>query len=188
MIESQYGDKTFPSFVKWLVGWRVSYEDLKHNRVKIFLRTFWQEVHTDLCPDPDEDTPVACAFNPHWDQLQQRFLSHYFDLPPLPLFLFPRCFYCALTYRVIAKFETFQEDLRSLNIILLTIDIDWYDCSRYIGYLANVTFNEGVQENRTGKRTSSRALSFFKQVSFFLQKWFYKFVAPQVLYVVGITV
>ena len=82
MIESQYGDKTFPSFVKWLVGWRVSYEDLKHNRVKIFLRTFWQEVHTDLCPDPDEDTPVACAFNPHWDQLQQRFLSHYFDLPP----------------------------------------------------------------------------------------------------------
>jgi len=28
-----------------------------------------------------------------------------------------------------------------------------------------VTFNEGVQENRTGKRTSSRALSFFKQLS-----------------------
>ena len=23
MIESQYGDKTFPSFVKWLVGWKV---------------------------------------------------------------------------------------------------------------------------------------------------------------------
>ena len=92
MIESQYGDKTFPSFVKWLVGWRVSYEDLKHNRVKIFLRTFWQEVHTDLCPDPDEDTPVACAFNPHWDQLQQRFLSHYFDLPPPSSYLVSKVF------------------------------------------------------------------------------------------------
>ena len=26
MIESQYGDKTFPSFVKWLVGWKVMLE------------------------------------------------------------------------------------------------------------------------------------------------------------------
>ena len=23
MIESQYGDKSFPSFVKWLIGWKV---------------------------------------------------------------------------------------------------------------------------------------------------------------------
>jgi len=109
MIESQYGDKTFPSFVKWLVGWK--------------------EVHEDLCPDPDEDTPVACEMNPHWSQLQDR------------------CFYCALTYKVIAKFETFQEDLR------------------YIGYLANVTFNEGVRENHTGKTTSLRALKFFRQLT-----------------------
>jgi len=56
MIESQYGDKTFPSFVKWLVGWRGAHED--------------------LCPDPDEDAPVACAMNPHWNQLQQRLLLH----------------------------------------------------------------------------------------------------------------
>jgi len=109
MIESQYGDKTFPSFVKWLVGWK--------------------GVHKDLCPDPDEDTPVACDMNPHWSQLQDR------------------CFYCALTYKVIAKFETFQDDLR------------------YIGYLANVTFNEGVRENHTGKTTSLRALNFFRQLT-----------------------
>ena len=35
-----------------------------------------QEVHKDLCPDPDEDTPVACDMNPHWNQLQERLLSH----------------------------------------------------------------------------------------------------------------
>ena len=33
-----------------------------------------QEVHEDLCPDPDEDTPVACEMNPHWSQLQDRLL------------------------------------------------------------------------------------------------------------------
>ena len=32
----------------------------------------WQEAHKDLCPDPDEDTPVACDMNPHWNQLQER--------------------------------------------------------------------------------------------------------------------
>ena len=30
--------------------------------------------------------------------------------------------------------------------------------------MANVTFNEGVRENHTGKRTSLRALNFFRQV------------------------
>ena len=34
-----------------------------------------QEVHKDLCPDPDEDTPVACDMNPHWNQLQERLLA-----------------------------------------------------------------------------------------------------------------
>ena len=37
---------------------------------------YLQEVHKDLCPDPDEDTPVACDMNPHWNQLQERLLSH----------------------------------------------------------------------------------------------------------------
>ena len=67
-----------------------------------------------------------------------------------------RCFYCALTYKVIAKFETFQEDLRLVKFC--------FSFARYIGYLANVTFNEGVRENHTGKRTSLRALNFFRQV------------------------
>ena len=35
-----------------------------------------QEVHEDLCPDPDEDTPVACAMNPHWSKLQERLLPY----------------------------------------------------------------------------------------------------------------
>ena len=71
-----------------------------------------------------------------------------------------RCFYCALTYKVIAKFETFQEDLRLVKFCFTKR----HTFARYIGYLANVTFNEGVRENHTGKRTSLRALNFFRQV------------------------
>ena len=81
MIELQYGDKTFPSFVKWLLGWKVETPKMmlkipfNHIRKKEqFL--YLQEVHKDLCPDPDEDTPVACDMNPHWNQLQERLLSH----------------------------------------------------------------------------------------------------------------
>ena len=79
-----------------------------------------------------------------------------------------RCFYCALTYKVIAKFETFEEDLRLVNFC----HKNRHAIARYIGYLANVTFNEGVRENHTGKRTSLRALNFFRQVSRSRQKTF----------------
>ena len=135
-----------------------------------------------MCPDPDEDTPVACHMNPHWNQLQERFLVTTvrfillllgFSCDHPRFMLLPgnkeiwhintaqgsfchRCFYCALTYKVIAKFETFQEDLRLVKFC--------FSFARYIGYLANVTFNEGVRENHTGKRTSLRALNFFRQV------------------------
>ena len=79
---------------------------------------------------------------------------------PSPESFFRRCFYCALTYKVIAKFETFEEDLRLVNFCLANS----HAIARYIGYMANVTFNEGVRENHTGKRTSLRALDFFRQV------------------------
>ena len=68
MIESQYGDKTFPSFVKWLVGWKV---EMKF-KIQSFFSIDLQAAHKDLCPDPDEDTPVACHMNPHWSPLQHR--------------------------------------------------------------------------------------------------------------------
>ena len=35
MIESQYGDKTFPSFVKWLVGWKVETSKESFHKKKI---------------------------------------------------------------------------------------------------------------------------------------------------------
>ena len=53
-----------------------------------------------------------------------------------------------------------------------------YVRARYIGYTANVTFNEGVQENRTGKRTSSRALSFLKQVYSYYAEWYFTVCPP----------
>ena len=62
-----------------------------------------------------------------------------------------------MTYKVIAKFETFDADLRLVKVYVT----DGPAFARYIGYLANVTFNEGVRENHTGKRTS---LNFFRQV------------------------
>ena len=39
MIELQYGDKTFPSFVKWLVGWKVEtpLRDLSYKKIKSYL-------------------------------------------------------------------------------------------------------------------------------------------------------
>ena len=65
-----------------------------------------------------------------------------------------------MTYKVIAKFETFDADLRLVKVYVT----DGPAFARYIGYLANVTFNEGVRENHTGKTTSLRALNFFRQV------------------------
>ena len=73
MIESQYGDKTFPSFVKWLVGWKVVFFN---DSQEVLQFSNSQGVHEDLCPDPDEDTPVACAMNPHWSKLQERLLPY----------------------------------------------------------------------------------------------------------------
>jgi len=76
-----------------------------------FVRWLTSKVHKDVCFKNGESRD--CAMNPHWLPLQAR------------------CFYCMVPYKIIAKFETFSEDLR------------------YIGQLANVTFKEDVQENPT---------------------------------------
>ena len=39
-----------------------------------------------------------------------------------------------------------------------------YENYRYIGVLANVTFNNAVRENNSKENTSSIALEYFKQV------------------------
>ena len=106
-----------------------------------------------MCPDPDEDTPVACHMNPHWNQLQERFLVTTvrfillllgFSCDHPRFMLLPdnkeiwhintaqgsfchRCFYCALTYKVIAKFETFQEDLRLVNFCVTNGHVELQD-------------------------------------------------------------
>merc|ERR1719234_430564 len=98
-----------------------------------------QTVHTDWCPNPNADFPRPCPFNPHWAPLAER------------------CFYCAMPYKVIAKYETFQQDLR------------------YIASLSNATFQEDLRENvaegevdlaegEEKKDTLEKTINYFKQL------------------------
>lgn len=107
LISSQFGDFSFPSFVKW---------HLSNSKKK----------NGDLCDR--HSSVVPCPSNPHWAPLHNR------------------CDYCSVAYSVIAKLETFEDDLR------------------YIGVLANVTFNNAVRENNAKENTSSIALDYFKQL------------------------
>jgi len=76
-----------------------------------FVRWLTSEDHKDVCFKNGQNED--CNFNPHWLPLQAR------------------CFYCIVPYKVIAKFETFSDDLRHISL------------------LANITLTEGLQENPT---------------------------------------
>ena len=65
-----------------------------------------------------------------------------------------------IPYNVIAKLETFEEDIRWRKILCRASKAD----HRYIGWLANVTFDKASRENVSKKNTSSVALEYFKQV------------------------
>jgi len=78
-----------------------------------------------VCSAPGKS---ACTINGHW----RPFVS--------------RCAYCTTNYTLIAKFETFKEDL-------------WY-----IGRLANVTFVEKVQNNPSGMNTEQLTRKYFAQL------------------------
>jgi len=69
-----------------------------------------------------------CGFNGHW----RPFVS--------------RCAYCTTPYTIIAKFETFKEDLR------------------YIGMIANITFVDKVQNNPSGMNTEQLTKIYFTQL------------------------
>ena len=120
--------------------------------------------------------------NPHWNQLQQRLLLHC----SLLFALFPSFCFQYLMFQVFLlciKLQGHRQvwdvptgfEVNCPHIPRIAIE---YIRARYIGYTANVTFNEGVQENRTGKRTSSRALSFFKQVSSSYAEWYFTVCPP----------
>ena len=181
MIESQYGDKTFPSFVKWLVGWRVG------------------------CPHSTSSAKEAHEAHRELTKTCVRTLTK-IRRWPVPWTLTGTscnrgCFYTAVC--LFALFPPFCFQYSLLQVFLLCIKLQghrqvWdvptgfevnispyfstiateYVRARYIGYTANVTFNEGVQENRTGRKTSSRALSFFKQVSSFYAEWYFTVCPP----------
>lgn len=74
-----------------------------------FVKWLLSKDHSDLCRK--EQKLVRCPLNNHWSPLQNR------------------CAYCSMPYKIIAKYETFEKDLR------------------YIEQLANVTFDKHLHEN-----------------------------------------
>ena len=62
---------------------------------------------------------------------------------------------------MIAKLETFEEDIRSGGKFYIVSKAD----PRYIGWFANVTFDKALRENVSKKNTSAVALELFKQVT-----------------------
>ena len=68
---------------------------------------------------------------------------------------------------MIAKLETFEDDIRWRKVLAAHIHYKASEADhRYIGWLANVTFNKASRENVSKKNTSSVALEYFKQVKF----------------------
>ena len=217
MIESQYGDKTFPSFVKWLVGWRVDF-------VIAFWPTFlphffsfaieYYLYETDFTPGPvgwqagyPHSTSSAKEAHEAHRELTKTCVRTLTKIRrwPVPWTLTGTscnrgCFYtahCCLPYCLHFVFNmiliqmfllcTKLQGHRQIWDVPTGFEVNCpyisriateYDRARYIGYTANVTFNEGVQENRTGKRTSSRALSFFKQVYSYYAEWYFTVCPP----------
>ena len=57
-----------------------------------------------------------------------------------------RCAFCSISYTVVAKLETFEEDLR------------------FIGRLAGVTFSKIVSHHSSGGRTDRLARQYFQQM------------------------
>ena len=180
MIESQYGDKTFPPFVKWLMGWQVGYPHSTSSAKES------HEVHRELTktcvrtltkirrwPVPWTLTGTSCNRGCFYIALCCLLFSLHFVFKFLLLQVFLLCTKLQ-GHRQVWDVPTGFE----VNLHCCLRFATEYVRARYIGYTANVTFNEGVQENRTGKRTSSRALSFFKQVSSFYAKWYSQFVPP----------
>jgi len=153
--------------VSWLVGATISYSMVRHPFVRLVsayenkvvkaaglyetLRKELREQFGDLsftsfakmiiengekvCSSPGKST---CTFNTHW----KPFVS--------------RCAYCTTNYTLIAKFETFQEDL-------------WY-----IGKLANVRFVEKVQNNPSGMNTEQLTRKYFAQLDRYLVEGLYR--------------
>ena len=60
-----------------------------------------------------------------------------------------------------------EDDIRGRKVLATKPTIVMYmhqKLTRYLGWLANVTFNKDLRKNPSEKNTSSIALEFFKQV------------------------
>jgi len=125
ICETQFGDTSFNSFVKMLTATN------KQVLQKLIFQSLRQELDQSFCPTLLEGKP--CCLNPHWAPLVER------------------CLYCSTPYTVIAKFETFEDDL-------------WY-----ISHLANVSLDSHLRENPTKTHRkdsiSSSAVTYFQKLS-----------------------
>jgi len=124
--KSKWLGKITTGLLKQLFG-----DDSFPSFVKMLTMENRQAVGRALCPRNDSFAEIKtepCTENYHWASLQNR------------------CFHCATPYTAIAKFETYDEDLK------------------YIGLLANMTFDTGVRENAQEEKTSRLAASMFKQL------------------------